>query len=127
MDNRYLFRGKRIDNGEWVEGCLWMFSDVSKPRIVIDQGDVYVIDPATTGQCTGLKDKNGIYIYDGDIIRRFDVEYSVIGFSLNNQSRMCFRDASMDLPRHDFDFHIAAHCEVVGNIYENPELLGGKE
>ena len=76
MNERYLFRGKRADNGEWVYGDLihrkiWS-SDVCVIRASDDGFDAYVeyeVIPETVGQCTGLKDKNGKLIFEGDVVR----------------------------------------------------------
>ena len=72
MNERYLFRGKRIDNGEWVQGYLGV--DVEgRPQIEICNAfGGYVgardVEPAAIGQCTGLRDRNGTLIFEGDIL-----------------------------------------------------------
>jgi uncharacterized phage protein (TIGR01671 family) len=71
-----LFRGKRVDNGEWVEGLLWKKKYNNGKRIFIscfpdkdDNEEVYVVCPETIGQLTGLTDKNGKRIFEGDIVK----------------------------------------------------------
>ena len=79
MEDRYLFRGKRIDNGEWVYGsyvytffedknCPVVGIKVEKHWIVEESGNMVWVDEDTICQCTGLKDKNGKLIWEGDII-----------------------------------------------------------
>lgn len=76
MNDRYLFRGKRKDNGEWVYGGIYYqkADEVKEEAVYIiggslnDVGAAYEVIPETVGQCTGLKDKIGKPIFEGDIM-----------------------------------------------------------
>lgn len=160
----YLFRGKRIDNGEWVEGGLISVNDCEHGTVTaiiphnceayrFNISGEYVI-PETVGQFTGLSDKNGKEIFEGDIFKFNDevwesyytacgieydsceVEnYGVVGF---DEDRLCFdfvqykfneNSVEADLhENHDIEFaDFISELEVVGNIHDNPELLKGGE
>ena len=130
-----LFRGKAIHSGEWHCGmfCAEGF-DADFPCIIPYQGmDVSItdwhVDLKTVGQFTGLHDKNGTKIFEGDIVKShyddaFPEDYTLEEIVFNNCA-WCTRQVGYDdcNPREDGDF--AEFSEVVGNIYDNPELLKG--
>ena len=120
-----LFRGKRTDDGEWMCGNLTVWSDGSAS---IDSeptasSPMYAVIPETIGQYTGLTDKNGKKIFEGDILngllslhpdrKIFRVDYECTGFYFFDEDGVGWH------PDHIVDY------EVIGNIHDNPELLGG--
>ena len=124
------FRGKRLDNGEWITGDLirisgytFIFPDPAPNGI-----DRYMVDPATVGQYTGLKDKKDKEIYEGDILRvtldfseelvNREVYYLEDGFCIHI-------DDETDIQRIVYAVY-ARDAEVIGNIHDNPELLKTK-
>ena len=139
-----LFRGKRTDCGEWVEGYL----NQHRGRVIFDcccnainandyyindwtekldtdlYGCVYKVIPETVGQYTGLTDKNGKRIFEGDIVSLvkhdgliYKVVYVPCRYELvNSKGVNCFV----------LDIYKSENIEVIGNIYDNPELLGGE-
>lgn len=117
MEDRYLFKAKRIDNGEWVQGAL-LFHNTDAVTI-FDQhpsdGSLqgFEVDPSTICQCTGLKDKNGNLVWENDIVKydwggtRIDfIEYQPPIFTYSKSMRWNLQQD-----------------EVIGNIFDNPELL----
>ena len=128
MNREILFKGKRVDNGEWVEGfyCPRPYSHFPcEPSIFpIDTIDKewYGIEVIleTVGQFTGLTDKNGVKIFEGDIIKYkenlFEIKYST------EQARYL-----AVLTNGVFDPVAMQNCEVVGNVFDNSELLKGEE
>lgn len=150
MNDRYLYKAKRIDNGEWVEGSL-----VSTPKadeefkaIIIpldDNGEYtegiddeclgfefwYKVDENTLCQCTGLKDKNGKLIWENDICDRKEKYPEIVkyhdgdwtldySYASNNESGFNYCNLG---------FYVTErNCvEVLGNIFDNPELLEVEE
>ena len=130
-----LFRGKRVDNGEWVYG---FYSPVNLP-IFGNQGHfinengfraVEVI-PETVGQYTGLTDKNGKKIFEGDIMifckeagatYPFEIRWDGIGWKMFTADGNRIKDAF-----ESGEIRYMQKCEVIGNIHDNPELLEVKE
>ena len=122
MDREILYRGKRIDTGEWVEGYYAILpTDEGEPEHVIietfDEGDVLYhfppVDPATRSQYTGLKDRNGKRIFEGDIV---DVACS------GDETWRCVVSDIRNIPAEMCGSHVKS-MEVIGNIHDNPELL----
>lgn len=126
-----LFRGKRKDNGEWVYG--WVTTQHKKytegdllteiQSSTFGEGEHYV-DTETVGQYTGLKDKNDTKIFEGDIIdfpdRSDGDRYGVIQYDSEETEFIIICDLFCEgLGR----YHYSRNVEVIGNIYDNPELL----
>ena len=115
MNREIKFRGKRIDTGKWVYGYLADESYINDINTV-DLSSVEV-DPDTVGQYTGLKDRNGKEIYEGDIVRHIngfidEVKYRYGGFH----------------PIDKILWEVQKNLvEVIGNIHDNPELLEDAE
>lgn len=129
-----LFRGKRLDNGEWVYGYYVHIGPVSCQRAYIIPeytSAIYVkeVDPSTVGQYTGLKDKNGKQIFEGDIVST-DIArpYLIVEFRDG-----CFMFNCNDGGKDYYDIMLPIledaqteykYGEIIGNIHDNPELLG---
>ena len=112
-----LFRGKCLDNGEWVEGDLWDGKSVMIfARDGFPRGPSWnEVDPATVGQFTGLVDKAGKRIFEGDIVS-FGANVYVVKY-IEKYSRF-----SGTMPGIVFSGFPLANSIVIGNIHDNPEL-----
>lgn len=122
-----LFRGKRIDNGEWVEGQFAYTIPSKEPCIEVyfDSGiSIRIrVDPYTVGQYTGLMDKNGQRIFEGDVVAFDRGEFVVTYFDC----RMGFGFSGLNGRGVVSGFTMTdwEHLEVICNIHDNPELMGG--
>ena len=161
MENRYLFRSKRIDNGEWAEGYLferrydngnpfeaYIIQDAyeqldvrirkeyygSHPVLIspltereIDKGyGCYRVNLNTICQCTGLKDKNGNLIWENDIMEahlddKFPEDVARTKVVWEKNGWVTSEPGTVD--REYLDDYDTEYFEVVGNIFDNPELL----
>ncbi len=144
MEDRYLFKAKRIDNGEWVVGHYVKGLDIMYAKevhlifepttIFYSSGETdgwYEVNPSTICKCTGLRDKNGKLIWENDIVKRnfylyssetkyeerencgivkYDKEYARFGYQCSVFAMLS------ESKKHDT-------IEVIGNIFDNPELL----
>ena len=153
MEYRYLFRGKRIDNGEWIVGDLiqnkflrgmrsWISSEKYDPKRLrkisknMAQWRSVEVDPSTICQCTGLKGKNGNLIWENDIVKcvdeNNDIEFTAI-IEFGNPNGLYswgyqLQHIKGDEPNLDILLWVdmeeaGATCKVIGNKFDNPELL----
>jgi uncharacterized phage protein (TIGR01671 family) len=138
------FRGKRIDNGEWIDGCYVNYTDFKGNEIYLiysQNGNPNYVDPSTVGQFAGLLDKNGKEIYEGDIIslvissgekttaickfgnvirQIFENTVEITGFYFERDidGKKTFPIVHNYAGKHDLELF-----EIIGSIHDNPELL----
>lgn len=142
-----LFKAKRIDNGEWVEGTPIFYKDGSMTLIdvneyksvgyhILNNGH---LDRSTLCQYTGLTDKNGNKIWENDVVKRYNsngdewriskivwADHSLnIGWCIEDVKSLT--EYSNRLFKVGFDVNDTEKCEVIGNIFDNPELIGGAD
>ena len=157
-----LFKGKRKDNGEWVEGSLTYYKEFNGFAQIEylhkwEDGEFTIVrkdvDPETVCQYTGLKDSKDNKVFEGDIVKYADrLDYERYMESLENPEKdeecnysdiftvdeVIYGDfysyPAFDLDHHDFECNALSelnngnwHYETIGNIFDNPELLGVTE
>lgn len=157
MNDRYLFKAKRISDGEWIVGYLYRLSENNPPFIMLRKyGESYEVDEHTICQCTGLKDKNGKLIWENDVIdflgHKGTVECECGSFGIafkqiinweeiesyimpitgcENALYACKNDNYISLWEIYWNFNdeddSVNTVEVIGNIFDNPELLESEE
>lgn len=134
MNDRYLFRAKRTDNGEWVEG-FYVCNEMHYIGVLCTEHNVvpaiswHEVDQSTICQCTGFFDEDGKEIFEGDIVGFIDCTSTENGYS----ERYCIGRVLWDEETGSFQVteRLSAEsyevldrgCKVIGNILDNQELL----
>lgn len=136
MQDRYLFKAKRKDDGEWVFGGL-SYCEKTGTYFITNMGKDHIsyigfhqeVDPDTICQCTGLKDKNGNLIWENDIVAYWDTystesglaEANCIGKVVWDDETISFQVTNR-LSAESYEV-LDDECSVIGNVFDNPELL----
>ena len=147
MNEKFLARGKRLEIGprivttsdEWIYGyyvygsiSTYIYSALHNPKMVS-------VDPKTVGRCTGLPDKNGKMIFEGDIVKGVVLSSEFIGdivwieeiasFGIGHRDKReptAWENSSL-FKRLRLGYKDQFAAEIIGNIHDNPELIGGAE
>lgn len=158
MEDRYLYKAKRIDNGEWVVGSLisMPYGGYMIDRVIDSRRFRVMINPSTICQCTGLKDKNNNLIWENDIVEllghRGVIKYVCGGFGIGYRKNIDWEEIQSNIMRVTGCENILYACEndnyislweiywnfndeddsvntveVIGNIFDNKELLESEE
>ena len=124
-----LFRGKRVDNGEWVKGFYLFTKENTHPVIIDMECYSHIVIPETAGQYTGLDDVNGRKIFEGDIIKAYHngevLNVSYVYFDNGEYRCELISGCSTDYSESLSGQHEECGLEVIGNIYDDSDLMLG--
>ena len=130
MEDRYLFKAKRLDNNYWILGFLsvnktgkYFIRPICGSALSSEE-----VDKNTICQCTGLKDRNGKLIFENDIVAYWDTystengwaEADCIGKVVWDDETLSFQVTNRLSAE---SYEVLDECSVIGNIFDNPELL----
>lgn len=125
-ENIGIFRGKRVDTGQWKEGYLLGLQDKISGKdlffIVDEIGEYHRVDPETVGEFTGMTDEDGTGIFEGDIIRTYDPDDSPAVVKYDSGETMfavVIDNVFFGLGEHFY----ANDLTIIGNIHDNPDLI----
>lgn len=124
MKDRYLFKAKRLDNGEWVQGYLYGIWG-KLWGMINETPDMIAVDQSTICQCTGLKDEDGNLIWEHDIVSFIDctstdngyAEVDCIGEVVWDDETMSFQITERMSAE---SYEVANECVIIGNIFDIP-------
>lgn len=134
MEDKYLSKAKRIDNGDWLVGYAVKYGYTGKEKYYIVPSyasDLYAIevDPSTICRSIGLKDKNDNLIWENDICNYYNSE-DKDGIGIIKNDYVLWIDGTISM-RHKMTPLFYLQCkdewEVIGNIFDNPEMVNKKE
>jgi len=127
MNREIKFRGKRVDNGKWCYGSLAKHSGRTEILVTYSQNlldyDLHIVVPETVGQYTGLKDKDGKEIYEGDVLYHESHETTTLMKWIDRF--VCFAGESLELLDTNYYYQLIDQSRLVikSNIHDNPELI----
>ena len=122
-----MFRGKRKDNGEWVYGDLMRERGPTKTAIIpIEKYEIVLVDEETVGQNIGQKDENGTEIFEGDIVRFKRID--ALGWTRQRIGQVRYSEIVpvfyiLATTGDGWDWCDCLDIEIIGNVFDNPELL----
>lgn len=134
MENRYLYRGKRLNNGEWVEGAYYVEPYTDRCYIIqwnstgLGFNEFIEVDRETVCQCTGRADRDKKLIYEHDVVAYLDTYSTEGGYAEAD----CVGEVVWDKETLSFQvtnrlfaesYEVLDECSVIGNRFDNPELL----
>ena len=134
MEDRYLFKAKRLDNHYWILGFLsvnktgkYFIRPICGSALSSEE-----VDKNTICQCTGLKDRNGKLIWENDIVAYWDTYSTENGLAeADCIGKVVFDDETLSFQvtnrLSSESYEVLDECSVIGNIFDNPDLLESEE
>lgn len=129
MIREHLFKGKTIEDGKWIYGDLvhsWHKMNTKPTTMIYNTLDKTEVDPTTVCEYTGLRDKNGTRIFEGDIVKWADFTMETFwGSDVGIGYGFCWKPCGSNKYYKESKTGFINEYEVIGNIFDNKELLNG--